>query len=66
MKVELIASITDSVIDRGEMVKLAELIESKTDKSKKLFGSKISRLFDKLETEVADATHRQNGLFKQQ
>lgn len=63
---ELIASITDSVIDRGEMIKLAELVESKSDKSKKLFEPEISRLFDKLETEVADAKRRHNELFKPQ
>jgi len=34
---ELIATLTDSVIERGDMLKLAELIEQKSDRAKKLF-----------------------------
>lgn len=35
---ELVATISDSIIERTDMIALASLIESKSDKAKKLFG----------------------------
>jgi hypothetical protein len=35
---ELVATISDSIIERTDMIRLANLIEIKSDKAKKLFG----------------------------
>jgi len=35
---ELIATINDSVIEKNDMINLANLVETKSDKAKKLFG----------------------------
>lgn len=35
---ELIATINDSVIEKSDMIKLANLVETKSDKARKLFG----------------------------
>jgi hypothetical protein len=39
---ELIVTLTDSVIERSELVRLLELIEPKSDKARKLFGEEES------------------------
>jgi len=38
---ELIASLTDSVIDRSDLVSLAGIVESRSDKARKLFGGGV-------------------------
>lgn len=36
---ELVATISDSVIEKNDMIRLSNLVEMKSDKAKKLFGS---------------------------
>jgi len=35
---ELVAMITDSIIEKSEMIQLVNLVETKSDRAKKLFG----------------------------
>jgi hypothetical protein len=35
---ELIITLTDSVIERNDLIRLADLVETKTDRANKLFG----------------------------
>jgi hypothetical protein len=46
---ELVTNITDSIVGRGEMRKLADLVETRSDKATRLFGrSKAGKLLDKI------------------
>jgi hypothetical protein len=46
---ELIAAITDSIIERSELMKHADLVPSKSDRFQRLLGSsKASKLLDKI------------------
>ena len=48
-KSELVISITDSVIEKNDMNKLVDMVESKSDKAKNLFRqSRASELLEKL------------------
>ena len=47
---EVITCMTESVIERDDMLKLVDLVETKSDKAKKLFSqSRTSELLDKLQ-----------------
>ena len=48
-KSEFVISITDSVIEKNDMMKLVDMVESKSDKTNKLFRqSRASELLEKL------------------
>ncbi len=47
---ELVTCMTESVIERKDMLKLVDLVETKSDKAKKLFSQpRISELLEKLQ-----------------